>query len=58
MEAASTVRDQAQNQRDNLSAVNQDEEAINLQIYMQAYQSNMKVISTGNQIFSDLLGMF
>lgn len=58
MDAASTVRDQAQNQRDNLSAVNQDEEAMNLQTYMQAYQSNMKVISTGNQIFSDLLDMF
>lgn len=58
MDAAAAVREQAQNQRDNLSAVNQDEEAINLQIYMQAYQANMKVISTGNQIFSDLMSMF
>lgn len=57
MDAAETIREQVQNQRDNLSAVNQDEEAINLQIYMQAYQSNMKVIATGNQIFSDLLNM-
>lgn len=58
MEAAAAVREQAQNQRDNLSAVNQDEEAINLQIYMQAYQANMKVIATGNQIFTDLMSMF
>lgn len=58
MEAAASVSSQAQNQRDNLSAVNQDEEAINLQIYMQAYQANMKVISAGNQIFSDLLSIF
>ncbi|MCT4701555.1 flagellar hook-associated protein FlgK [Enterobacteriaceae bacterium H20N1] len=58
LDAAQAVSEQAQTQRDNLSAVNQDEEAINLQIYMQAYQSNMKVIATGNQIFSDLLNMF
>lgn len=57
MDAASSVSEQAQIQRDNLSAVNQDEEAMNLQVYMQAYQSNMKVIATGNQIFSDLLNM-
>lgn len=58
LDAAQAVSQQAQTQRDNLSAVNQDEEAMNLQIYMQAYQSNMKVIATGNQIFSDLLNMF
>ena len=58
LDAAASVYEQAQTQRDNLSAVNQDEEAINLQVYMQAYQSNMKVIATGNQIFSDLLNMF
>lgn len=58
LEAAQAVFDQAQLQRNNLSAVNQDEEAINLQVYMQAYQSNVKVIATGNQIFTDLLGLF
>ncbi|WP_052285055.1 flagellar hook-associated protein FlgK [Kluyvera genomosp. 1] len=58
MEAAVAVSEQAQNQRDNLSAVNQDEEAINLQVYMQAYTSNMKVIAAGNQIFNDLLSIF
>jgi len=58
MEAATSVSAEAQTQRDNLSAVNQDEEAINLQVYMQAYQANMKVIAAGNQVFSDLLGIF
>ncbi|HDR2626196.1 flagellar hook-associated protein FlgK [Enterobacter cancerogenus] len=58
LEAAQGVLDQAQLQRNNLSAVNNDEEAINLQVYMQAYQSNVKVIATGNQIFNDLLGLF
>lgn len=58
LEAAEAVRYEAQTQRDNLSAVNQDEEAMNLQVYMQAYQSNLKVIATGNQIFSDLLSLF
>ncbi|MGC6096690.1 flagellar hook-associated protein FlgK [Citrobacter portucalensis] len=56
-DAATAVYEQAQNQRDNMSAVNQDEEAINLQVYIQAFQSNMKVIAAGNQIFSDLLSM-
>ncbi|MNC75349.1 Flagellar hook-associated protein 1 [compost metagenome] len=57
LEAAESVRYEAQTQRDNLSAVNQDEEAMNLQVYMQAYQSNLKVIATGNQIFTDLLNL-
>lgn len=57
MDAAESVRYEAQTQRDNMSAVNQDEEAMNLQVYMQAYQSNLKVIATGNQIFSDLLNL-
>lgn len=58
MDAAVSVSEQAQEQRDNLSAVNQDEEALNLGVYMQAYQANMKVIATGNQVFSDLLNIF
>lgn len=58
LDAAVSVSYEAQTQRDSLSAVNQDEEAMNLQVYMQAYQSNLKVIATGNQIFSDLLTLF
>lgn len=58
MDAAAAVNAQAQEQWDGLSGVNQDQEAMNLQIYMQAYQANMKVISAGNQVFNDLLSMF
>lgn len=58
MDAAVAVSEKAQEQRDNLSAVNQDEEALNLQVYMQSYQANMKVIAAGNQVFSDLLNIF
>jgi len=58
MEAAVAVNTEAQTQRDNVSAVNLDEEAINLQIYMQAYTSNMKVIAAGNEIFNELLSIF
>lgn len=57
-DAAIAVAEQVQIQRDNMSAVNQDEEAINLQAYMQYYQSNLKVIATGDRIFSDLLNLF
>ncbi|KFK95342.1 MULTISPECIES: flagellar hook-associated protein FlgK [unclassified Serratia (in: enterobacteria)] len=58
LEAATAIFQQAQIQRDNLSGVNNDEEAINLQVYMHAYQANLKVIATGDQIFSDLLNLF
>lgn len=58
LEAASTIHDQAKMQRDNLSGVNQDEEAINLQSYMQAYQANAKVIAAGGRIFEELMNIF
>ncbi len=45
-------------QRDNYSAVDYDEEYVSLTNYTQAYQANMKVIATGDQIFSDLLALF
>ncbi|MBA0035843.1 flagellar hook-associated protein FlgK [Pantoea sp. BIGb0393] len=56
--AAAALLEDAVTQRDNFSAVNYDEEYVGLTNYMQAYQSNMKVISTGDQIFSDLLALF
>lgn len=56
--AARTVSDQAQAQRDSVSAVNLDEEAVNLMAYEQAYQANMKVISTSNDLFNAVLAMF
>ncbi|GKX62948.1 flagellar hook-associated protein FlgK [Pragia fontium] len=58
LRAAGAVLHEAQTQRDSLSAVNLDEEAVNLLVYTQAYQSNLKVIATGDQIFSDLLALF
>lgn len=58
LRSSTTVRQQAQSQRDSISAVNLDEEAVNLMTYQQAYQANMKVISTANQLFSDLMAAF
>lgn len=58
LQTATTVRAQAQAQRDSISAVNLDEEAVNLMTYQQAYQANMKVISTANQLFADLMAAF
>lgn len=58
LSSADTVAREAQAQRDSVSAVNQDEEAINLMSYVQAYQANLKVISTSDQLFTALLGMF
>lgn len=58
LEAASTLMTQAENDRSNYSSVSEDEEGINLIVYTKAYQSNMKVISTGDQIFNDLLALF
>lgn len=58
LSAATTVADQAQAQRDSVSAVNLDEEAVNLMAYEQAYQANMKVISTSNDLFNAVLAMF
>lgn len=56
--AASSLLTQAETDRSNYSGVSEDEEAINLIVYTKAYQSNMKVISTGDQIFNDLLALF
>lgn len=58
LKSATTVTQQAKAQRDSVSAVNLDEEAVNLMTYQQAYQANMKVISTANQLFDDMLAAF
>lgn len=55
---AKTVTGQAQTQRDSVSAVNLDEEAVNLMSYQQAYQANMKVISTAKDLFETMLAAF
>lgn len=57
-DASQSLLHDAQNQRDSVSGVNQDEEAIRLMTFTQAYQANAKVISTADQVFNTLLGMF
>ncbi|WP_199438732.1 flagellar hook-associated protein FlgK [Vibrio owensii] len=56
--ASQTRLNSAQVARDQVSAVNSDEEAANLMVYMNAYNANMKVISTGNQMFESILSAF
>ncbi|MGN0922030.1 MAG: flagellar hook-associated protein FlgK [Cellvibrio sp.] len=57
LDTATTVQEQAQSQRNSVSAVNLDEEYINLMNYQQAYQANMKVISTVNNLFDQMIAM-
>lgn len=58
LKSATVVTQQAQAQRDGVSAVNLDEEAVNLMTYQQAYQANMKVISTAKEVFDAVLAAF
>ena len=58
VETATSVLNQAQAQRDSISAVNLDEEGVNLMNYQQAYQANLKVITTAGVLFDSVLGMF
>ncbi|WP_165311081.1 flagellar hook-associated protein FlgK [Vibrio ziniensis] len=55
---ASITISEAQSARDSISAVSSDEEAANLLMYMNAYQANMKVISTASQMFDTVLNSF
>ncbi|MGR5167214.1 flagellar hook-associated protein FlgK [Vibrio astriarenae] len=56
--SAQIALEEAQVARDSVSAVNTDEEAANMMQFMNAYEANMKVISTANQMFQTLLGAF
>ena len=58
LDTATAVTGQAQSQRDAVSAVSLDEEYVNMMSYQQAYQANMKVISTANQLFDNMLAAF
>ncbi len=49
---------ESQTARDNISGVSSDEEAANLMMYINAYEANMKVISTANQMFQTVLSAF
>jgi flagellar hook-associated protein 1 FlgK len=52
-----SMRDQAQNDWQSTSGVNQDEEAVNLVEYQNMYQANMKVMSVANALFDATLQM-
>ncbi|HSD40183.1 MAG TPA: flagellar hook-associated protein FlgK [Rhodocyclaceae bacterium] len=54
---AQTVRDQSEESWKSTSAVNSDEEAINLMQFQQMYQANMKVIASANELFDATLAM-
>src|SRR5690606_38649925 len=58
LKSSTAVTAQAQAQRDAVSAVSLDEEGVNLMTYQQAYQANMKVITTANRLFDDMLAAF
>ncbi len=57
-DTAMSTLTEAQTARNNISGVNSDEEAANLMMYINAYEANMKVISTANQMFQTVLGAF
>jgi flagellar hook-associated protein 1 FlgK len=52
------VFEHAMGQRDSLSAVSENEEGINLMTYQKAFQTNMQVINTANQLFDSVLAAF
>jgi flagellar hook-associated protein 1 FlgK len=54
---AQTMRDQAVADWQSTSAVNKDEEAVNLVEYQNMYQANMKVMSVANALFDATLQM-
>lgn len=57
-QAKLAINQQAIAARDNVSAVNSDEEAANLMTFANAHNANMKVISTANQLFDSVLKLF
>ncbi len=58
MNTATTVRQQSEDDWKSTSAVNTDEEAINLVEFQNMYQANMKVIAVANTLFDATLQMF
>ena len=55
--AQQALADQAQTARDELSAVNLDEEAANLMRYQQAYQAAAKMLDIAGKLFDEILAM-
>lgn len=58
LETSVAVFQHALGQRDGLSAVSENEEGINLMTYQKAFQANMQVINTANQLFDSVLAAF
>lgn len=58
LKTATTIRQQSEDDWKSTSAVNTDEEAINLMEFQNMYQANMKVISVANNLFDATLAMF
>lgn len=58
LKTATTIRQQAEDDWKSTSAVNVDEEGINLIEFQNMYQANMKVISVANTLFEATLQMF
>ncbi|USX29234.1 flagellar hook-associated protein FlgK [Oxalobacteraceae bacterium OTU3CINTB1] len=58
LKTATTIRQQSEDDWKSTSAVNRDEEAINLIEFQNMYQANMKVISVANNLFDATLQMF
>jgi len=55
LDTQSALLSQLQNQRDSISGVSLDEEAVNLIRFQRAYQASAKFISTIDQLTSDLM---
>ena len=58
LKTATTIRQQSEDDWKSTSAVNTDEEAINLMEFQNMYQANMRVISVANNLFDATLQMF
>lgn len=56
--SATAVAEQAQSQRDSVSAVSDTEEAQTIMEYNKALQANMKVIQTANELFDTMIAAF
>jgi len=56
-ESARTVRETLETQRESLSGVSLDEEALNLMKYQRAYQGAAKLISTVNEMMDTLMNL-
>ncbi|MGF1682684.1 flagellar hook-associated protein FlgK [Photobacterium minamisatsumaniensis] len=57
-DAASNIYLQATIEKSSTSGVNLDEEAVSLMMYQQAYQANMQIINTANQVFASVMQLF